>query len=98
MRKKIALGLIFAAVLVSGPVQAGEQRNSNSGELRYTPVPRNPDAGPGTYQPYYGYQSQRREQGRSDSSYQYDRGYHGYQYDSGRGHGHGGGGGRGKSR
>lgn len=97
MRKKIALGLIFAAVLVSGPVIAGERGSGNSGQLPFTPKARDVQAPAGQYQPFYGMESDRRQQGRSDNYQQYNNRDRGYRGDSSRGHGgYGGGGGRSK--
>ena len=53
-------------------------RNSNTGQLPYTPVPRNPDSK--MYQPYYGYESDRRMPGERQGKeyHKYEKDYIGH--------------------
>jgi len=91
MKGKFVLALALALAMATS-AYAGERYGDN-GQLPYTPQPRNPNST--AYQPYFGYENQRRQQ-QSPSNCQTDRGtYRGYDRESGNG-GYGGHSGSGK--
>jgi hypothetical protein len=81
---KIWLTLLLCLVLCF-PLYAGERqgssRDSNTGQLPYIPRPRNPVIK--MYQPYYGYEIDRRMQEERQGR-EYEKGYKGHRPHSGR--------------